>query len=168
MQENTPPTPNKRANMRFLPLPRSISRRAALALALLGLLPAGCAVPLPPLQSLAAAQPLVGRWRGAMAGGNAAVPSIWEMRADGTQSVTLTLPQGAMTAEGTWVAEGGVLTERTTIRTIALGGEQKTVVLAGPMETMFTYQLQGDTLTLTRSDGHQRVVLRREASVDAQ
>ena len=136
---------------------------AFLPLAPLGVLIVGCAKPPPPLQPLAAPQPLVGHWQGPMMAGDAAVPSAWDIRADGTQSVTLTLPQGAVTAVGTWAAQGGVLTERTTIRIVVLGGEQKTVVLASPMETTFACHLQGDTLTLTRPDTHQRIVLAREA-----
>lgn len=157
MQENTLSKPNKRANMAFQTRPRTIRSRAVLPLALLGVLPAGCARPFPP------AQPLVGHWRGVTAAGDAAVPSAWEIRSDGTQSVTLTLPQGTMTAEGTWTTQAGLLTERTTIRAMTLGAEQRTVVLAGPMETTFAYRLQGDTLTLTRPDTHQRIVLTREA-----
>ena len=149
--------PNKRANMAFQTRPRTIRHGITFPLMLLGVLPVGCAKPSPLIQ------PLVGHWHGAMVAGNAAVPSSWEIRADGTQSVMLTLPQGAMTSEGTWAVQGGVLTERTTIRTIVLGGEQKTVVLTNPTETTFAYQLQSDTLTLTRPDAHQRIVLTREA-----
>jgi len=100
-----------------------------------------------------------------MASGNAAVPSVWEIRADGTQSLTLTLPQGAMTAQGTWMAQAGVLTQRTTAR-VVLGGEPNVVRLASPMETTFAYQLQGDTLTLTRPDTHLPIVLTRERRTD--
>jgi hypothetical protein len=97
-----------------------------------------------------------------MAAGNVTIPSVWEIRADGTQSLTLTLPQGAMTAQGTWTARNGVLTERTTARVIVLGGEQKVMPLVNPMETAFPYQLIGDTLTLTRPDTHQTITLARE------
>lgn len=100
-----------------------------------------------------------------MAAGNAAVPSRWEIGADGTQSLTLTLPQGAITAQGTWTAQAGVLTERTTARVIVLGGETKVVPLANPMETAFAYQLTGDTLTLTRPDTHQQITLTREGGI---
>ena len=148
--------PKKRANMAFPTRPRTKRYRAILPLALLSVLLVGCAKPSSPIH------PLVGHWQGTITAGNAAVPSAWEMRADGTQSVTLRLPQGAMTAEGTWAAAGGVLTERATARVVVLGGDRKTVALASPMETAFAYQLQGDTLTLTRPDTHQRVVLTRE------
>lgn len=97
-----------------------------------------------------------------MASGNAAVSSEWEMRADGTFSLTLTLPQGAMTALGTWAAQGGVLTQRTTARTVALGDEHKSAPLASPMEATFAYQLQDGTLTLTRPGTHEQIVLTRE------
>jgi len=100
-----------------------------------------------------------------MASGNAAVPSVWEIRADGTQSLTLTLPQGAMTAQGTWTAQSGALTERTTAR-LVLGGEPKVVLLASPMETTFAYQLRGDTLTLTRPGTRLPIVLTRERRTD--
>ncbi len=100
-----------------------------------------------------------------MTAGNAALPTVWVIRADGTQSLTLTLPQGAMTAQGTWAAMGGVLTERTTARVVVFGKEQKAVTLASPIETTFAYQIAGDTLTLTRPDTHQQIVLTRaEAS----
>ncbi len=135
---------------------RPVRRRAALPVALLSVLSAGCAKPAPP------AQPLVGHWQGTMAAGNVTIPSVWEIRADGTQSLTLTLPQGAMTAQGTWTAWNGVLTERTTARVIVLGGEQKVMPLVNPMETAFPYQLIGDTLTLTRPDTHQTITLARE------
>jgi len=132
------------------------SRRAALAGMLLCAALAGCAKPPPP------APPLVGHWEGVMASGNASVPSEWEMRADGTLSLTLTLPQGAMTAQGTWATQGGVLTQRTTVRTVALGGEQKSAPLASPLETTFAYQLRGGTLTLTRPGTREQIVLTRE------
>lgn len=97
-----------------------------------------------------------------MADGNAAIPSVWELRADGTQSLTLTLPQGAMTAQGTWTAQGSVLTQRTTARVVVLGGEPIVVRLASPLETTFAYQLQGDTLTLTQPSTHRQITLTRE------
>ncbi len=129
---------------------------AALPAALLSAALAGCAERPPP------APPLVGEWHGTMAAGSAAVPSVWEIRADGTQALTLTLPQGAMTAQGTWTDQHGVLTERTTARVIVLGGEPKVVLLASPMETTFAYQIAGDTLTLTRPDTRQQITLTRQ------
>ena len=96
-----------------------------------------------------------------MSAGNAAVPCLCEIRADGTQSLTLTLPQGIMEAQGNWTAKNGVLTERTTARVLVLGGAQKVVPLASPMETAFAYQLTGDTLTLTRPETQQTLVLTR-------
>lgn len=97
-----------------------------------------------------------------MASGNAAVPSVWEIRADGTQSLTLTLPQGTMTAQGTWTSQAGILTQRTTARVVVLGGEQKVAPLASPMETTFAYRLTGDTLTLTRPGTRGQITLTRE------
>ena len=141
--------------MASLTCPRTLRGRTVLPVILLSAALAGCAKTPPP------AQPLVGRWQGTMAAGNAAVPSAWEIRSDGTQSLTLTLPQGAMTAQGTWAAQNGVLTQRTAARVVTVGGEQKVVPLASPMETTFAYQLTGDTLTLTRPDTHQQVVLTR-------
>ena len=155
MQEFTPPAANRQANM-TVPTHSRSARRAALPAALLCAALAGCATPPPP------APPLVGRWQGTMMDGPAAVPSVWEIRSDGTQSQTLTLPQGAVTAQGTWAARSGVLTERTTARSVVLGAEQKAVTLASPLETTFTYQLTGDTLTLTQPDTHQTITLTRE------
>lgn len=97
-----------------------------------------------------------------MASGNASVPSEWEMRADGTFSLTLVLPQGAMTAQGTWAAQGGVLTQRTTARVVVLGGEPIVVRLASPLEATFAYHLQGDTLTLTQPGMRRQITLTRE------
>ena len=96
-----------------------------------------------------------------MRAGNAAAPCLCEIRADGTQSLTLTLPQGMMEAWGIWSAKDGVLTERTTARILVLGGSQKVVPLASPMETAFAYQLTGDTLTLTRPEALTRPVAQR-------
>jgi len=156
MQETRRPEANKRRNMTPPPQSPSFSRCAALAGLLLSAALAGCAKLPPP------APPLVGRWQGAMASGNASVPSEWDLRADGTLSLTLTLPQGAMTALGTWSAQGGLLTQRTTARAVVLGDEQKSAPLTSPLETTFAYQLQGDTLTLTRPNTHEQIVLARE------
>lgn len=97
-----------------------------------------------------------------MAAGNAAVPSEWEMRPGGTFSLTLALPQGEMAAQGTWSAQKGVLTETTTARVVIIGGEQKRVPLASPMQTTFAYRLQGDALTLTRAGTRQKISLTRD------
>lgn len=156
MQETPFRVSNKQANMAALLHLRSARRLAALPVALLILLLTGCARPEP------LAQPLVGNWRGTMTTGGAAVPCRWEIRADGTQSLTLTLPQGAMAAQGTWMVQNNVLTQRTTARVIVLSRTQKTVQLASPMETAFAYQLRGDALTLTRPDTHQQFTLARE------
>lgn len=129
--------------------------RAGLPAALLSVLLAGCAKPSP------SPPPLVGYWQGTMSASNAAVPCLCEIRADGTQSLTLTLPQGMMEAWGIWSAKDGVLTERTTARVLVLGGSQKVVPLASPMETAFAYQLTGDTLTLTQPETQQTLVLTR-------
>jgi len=159
MQETTLSASNRQANMAVPLHLRSVRRRALLLVALLSVLGTGCAKRPSPIQ------PLVGHWQETMADGNAAVPSAWEIRADGTQSLTLTLPQGAMTAQGTWTAQAGVLTQRTTARVVVLGGNPNIVRLASPMETAFTYQLQGDTLTLTRPDTHQQITLTRERGI---
>lgn len=144
---------NKQANMTSPSYTPTLRRRGGLPAALLSVLLAGCAKPSPP------PPPLVGHWQGTMTAGNAAVPCLCEIRADGTQSLTLTLPQGMMEARGTWIAKDGVLTERITAR--VLSGSRKVVPLASPMETAFTYQLTGDTLTLTRSETRQTIVLTR-------
>ena len=132
-----------------------LRRRVGLPAALLSVLLAGCAKPSP------SPPPLVGYWQGTMSASNAAVPCLCEIRADGTQSLTLTLPQGMMEAWGIWSAKDGVLTERTTARVLVLGGSQKVVPLASPMETAFAYQLTGDTLTLTQPETQQTLVLTR-------
>lgn len=155
MQEIAFRMSNKQANMTFIIGLRTLWCRLTLSAAFLGLLPFGCGKPpLPP-------QPLVGHWQGVVASGNAVVPSVWEIRADGTQSQTLTLPQGTMTAQGTWTATSSSLTQRTTARIVILGGEQKTMPLANPMETTLLCQLHGDTLTLTQPDTHQQTMLTR-------
>ena len=156
MQETPRPEANKRPNMTPPPQPPPFSRRAALTALLLCAALASCVKPSPP------AQPLAGRWQGVMASGNASVPSEWDLRGGGTFSLTLTLPQGAMTALGTWSAQGGVLTQRTTARAVVLGTKQKSTPLANSLETTFAYQLQGGTLTLTRPGTREQIVLTRE------
>lgn len=118
----------------------------------------GCAKPPAP-------QPLVGDWTGTMMTGTVTVPARWEIRADGTAALTLTLPQGAATAQGTWAAHSGTLTQRTTARVVTLGGEPKVMPLASPMETSFVYRVTGDTLMLIQAGTRQSLVLVRDKKI---
>ena len=90
-----------------------------------------------------------------------AVPVQWEFRADGTESETLTLPQGQLTSLGTFQIKGNRLTLRTTIRGSVIGSGQKIVPLANPIEAAFGYQTSGDTLTLTQANTPQAIMLTR-------
>ena len=109
-----------------------------------------------------AVPPIVGTWRGPVPTGGVSLPSRWELRADGTQSETLTLPQGELTSEGTFTFHGGTLTARTTGRTVTLGGQKKTMPLVSPLEAVYRCQVSGDTLTLTRPQAHEAITLTRE------
>lgn len=122
--------------------------------AIFGLLTiAGCAPP--------PSNPIIGIWQGTMPMGSIAAPVQWEIHTEGTQSETLTLPQGLIVSLGTFTAASGQLNLRTTIRASVIGGEQKIMPLANPMETTFGYQISGDTLTLTEADTHQKIILTR-------
>ncbi len=129
---------------------------------------------IPPLLSLALcaalagcgartpAQRIVGIWQGRMTAGSVTVPARWELHADGTQSVALTLPQGLLTAEGTYLLHDGTLTRRTTSRVVVLNGEKKAMPLINPMETTYQCQVTEDTLTLTQPDTQETITLTRE------
>lgn len=97
-----------------------------------------------------------------MTEGGIAVPVQWDLRADGTEAETLTLPQGQLASLGTFQAAGGQLTRRTTIRGSVIGSRQRLLPLTNPIETTFTYQITGDTLTLTQANTPQTIVLTRE------
>ena len=116
---------------------------------------AGCA-PQPP-----AAPPIAGTWRGALMAGGLSVPSQWELHADGTQSVTLTLPQGALTSDGTFTFHEGLLSLRTLGRTVRLFGQKRTMPLVNPLEVTYGCQASGDTLVLTRPQAHETITLIR-------
>ena len=108
------------------------------------------------------AQMLVGTWQGSMTTGSVSVPCRWALRTDGKQSVTLTLPQGLLTAQGTFMFQDGTLTRRTTARIVVLNGEKKVQPLVNPMETAYQCQVTEDTLTLTRPDTPETITLTRE------
>ncbi len=154
MQETFLITVNKQASMPALTRLQSACCLAVL-LGLLCAALAGCApAPHPPL--------LVGTWQGTLTEGSLAAPMQWKFRTDGTESETLTLPQGQITSLGTFQAKGDRLTRRTTIRGSVIGSQQKIVPLANPIEATFGYQITGDTLTLTQANTPKTLVLTRE------
>ena len=116
----------------------------------------GCA-PRPP-----AAPPIADTWRGALMAGGLSVPSQWELHADGTQSVTLTLPQGTLTSEGTFTFHDDTLSLRTLGRTVRLAGQKRTMPLVNPLEVAYGCRVSGDTLVLTRPQAHETITLIRE------
>ncbi len=116
---------------------------------------AGCAARTP-------VQTIAGDWRGSMKTGNLTVPCRWELHEDGTQTVTATLPQGLLTAQGTFMFHDDTLTQRTTTRMIVLNGEKKVMPLVNPMEATYQCQLTEDTLTLTKPDTLEKIMLTRE------
>ena len=132
----------------------SFTRRRLFLLFLVCASSAGCA-PRPPVP------PLAGVWQGEARAGEASVPTQWEFGTDGTLRVTLTLPQGTLTASGTYAVQGDLLTRRMTARTVTVGGDQRAVVLASPSETQFGYRLAGQTLTLTPADAGPPLTLSR-------
>lgn len=98
-----------------------------------------------------------------MTTGNLNLPSRWQLRDDGTESVTLTLPQGSLTTQGIFTFHDGILTLRTTVRGITGNGQKKTMPLVNPMETAYQCQVSGDTLTLTPAGKRAKIVLTRVA-----
>ena len=106
--------------------------------------------------------PIAGTWRGALMAGGLSVPSQWELHADGTQSVTLTLPQGALTSDGTFTFHEGTLAMKTMRRTVHLSGQKRTMPLVNPLEVAYGCQVSGDTLVLTRPQAHETITLIRE------
>ena len=148
--------------MPLLTVPRSRqSRRVFQALLALILLAPGCGVRThTPSLPLSAA--VVGRWRGAVRSGPVSVPSEWTLGPDGSQSITLTFPQGALTASGTFTVQGGQLTARTTSRSFALGDSVRAQPLTDANETTYAAAVSGDTLTLTRPDTQETIILTRE------
>jgi hypothetical protein len=104
---------------------------------------------------------LVGQWSGASRTGNISLPADWQFRRGGTETLTLTLPQGLLIAEGTWSVRSGSLSQYTTNRVIEISGQQKKVLLVSPMETIYHYTLSGDRLTLTRPEASETIMLVR-------
>ena len=94
--------------------------------------------------------------------GGLSLPSRWALRADGTESVTLTLPQGTLTSEGTFTFHDGTLSLRTAGRTVRLAGQKRSMPLVNPLETAYGCQVSGDTLVLTRPQAHETITLVRE------
>jgi len=97
-----------------------------------------------------------------MTTGNLNLLSRWELRRDGTELVTLTLPQGFLTMRGTFTFHTSSLTLRTTHRVIIWNGQKKTMPLVNPMEMTYQCQLTGDTLTLMPYDTHAKITLIRD------
>jgi hypothetical protein len=106
--------------------------------------------------------PIVGVWSGQMTTGNLNLMSRWELRGDGTEAVSLTLPQGLLTTQGTFTFHDGLLTRRTTGRVFPLNGQKKTMPLVNPMETTYHCRLTGDTLTLSPFGTQTTIILTRE------
>ncbi len=106
--------------------------------------------------------PIFGVWNGQMATGNLNLMSRWELRGDDTESVSLTLPQGLLTTQGTFTFHDGNLTRRTTGRVVPVKGQKKTMPLVNPMETTYHCRLTGDTLTLTPFGTQATIILTRE------
>lgn len=131
------------------------SRRFLLMALAAGLLLSGCAARTP-------SQGLVGRWHGIYRTGNVSAESEWEFNRSGTETFALTLPQGKVLAEGTWTLRAGNLTQRTNKRTIDIDGQQKTILLVTPTQSVYSCVVAVDTLTLTRQDTQETFVLRRE------
>lgn len=107
------------------------------------------------------AEKVIGHWHGTSRTGSTSALADWQFRRDGMDTLTLTLPQGRLIAEGTWSLRGGVLTQHTTNRAAEIAGQQKKVVLVTPMETIYQYTLARDRLTLTRLEASETVVLTR-------
>lgn len=99
-----------------------------------------------------------------MTTGNLNLMSRWELHGDDTESVSLTLPQGLLTTQGTFTFHDGALTLRTTGRIVTVNGQKKTMPLVNPMEANYACQLTGDTLTLIQPGLPGKITLMREKS----
>ncbi len=105
---------------------------------------------------------LVGHWHGQSQTGSVSIPIAEQFRRNGTETITVILPQGILIAEGTWTLRSGVLTQVTTTRSTVVAGQQKKVLLGSPMETAYHYALAGDQLTLTRPEMQETIRLMRD------
>jgi len=109
-----------------------------------------------------AAEKLVGHWHGIDSTGRVSAVADWQFSSDGTETASLSLPQGTLTAQGTWALHAGMLTQRTTSRAIVLGGQQKRMHLVNPLEAIYQCVLASETLTLTRPETHEIITLTRD------
>ena len=105
---------------------------------------------------------LVGHWHGQSHTGSVSVPVEEQFRRNGMETITVTLPQGTLIAEGTWTLRSGVLTQVTTTRATMIAGQQKKVTLGSPMEVVYHSTLAGDQLTLTRPEMQETIRLMRD------
>ena len=108
------------------------------------------------------AERLVGHWHGTSTSSGVSVPADWQFNRDGSETDSLSLPQGALTAQGTWAIHAPLLTQRTTSRSVVIGGQQKKMLLLNPMESTYRCTLTDNTLSLTRPEAQETITLRRD------
>jgi len=104
-----------------------------------------------------------GRWMGNQTEGNVTVNCEWTLLSDGTDTISLTLPQGRLLSSGRWEMQDGSLVVHTLTRTMILKSQQKTMPLLNPMESKWHCDLNGDHLTLKSANFQDSIVLSRTA-----
>lgn len=138
------------------------ARRAAPALVLLLLIAAaGCG----------AKKSVVGKWSGTasipgQAGVGGSTAAVYEFKADGTETIGLTVPtpigKAAITTVGTYAVKDDTLTQ--TFTSAALNGKTIPVPPASSAPLQSKFKLNGDTLTLSPVNNPTQIVLTRVKS----